>query len=1210
MENKFKHLTPREALLLRPDADLGAVVRSVVPLYVLDDKKETMVITPLDISQGLVKIFLEILQNAIDSQWVNEDLKNIKVSFDPLERSIKVWNDGQGIPVVKAMIDGEEQYHITALFSRFHSSSNLVDADKPPYTGGRNGKGAKITNTWSTKFTVRTMDATRELWFEQTWTDNMAKTKGPVVKKKAAKRGYTEIEFVPDWTRFEMPEGMTDDIQKALTACVWGACACTPSKIKIHCNEEVLKCTSFYNFAKMYQKEDGPLAYDAVVELLPGKPRGAVPVTARGYDEENYLARMEVVVMRMEDHHARNPVGFVNALRCSVGHHMTHVYSKIGEHIKAKLEAKGMGDKYKLDLIKDKFMVVVRTLLKNPGFDSQTKERMEKPLIKDFGFSWEPSETFVKQIDKMRVVEEITDKVDQGALTKLVKTASTATSAMSIKRPMIPKYEPAEYAGRKGYECSLVIVEGDSAKNLIVSGFSVVGRQLYGVYPIRGKLKNVRGKSLKGGLSDSQEVRNILCILGVDFAKKQTCADLRYRHILVVTDMDADGAHIQGLLMNAISTMIPWALQENPTMIQRLATPELRLTLKKDPKTFVEFTSKPQFRLWMATQNLSEDQVQRMYETKYFKGLGSSTAQDAKRYFSSLAKLRISLVHEGQKSEDAVDDMFSKKREGVRKTLIAETYDPNAYTDYSQASMTWSEFMTKEVVPFSYLNCVRAIAHIADGLKPAHRQILYTMFVQKCFKERKVAEIAGSVIALTHYAHGEVSLQGTISRMAQDFWCTNNINLLEPAGFFGNRIGGRTSFSQPRYTFTHLTEDIVLALFPQVDMPLCPPRIQEGENKEPLVLAPILPLVLINGSEGMGTGWSHTIYPHNPLDVVEAVRAVLADQPQKELLPWFVHFEGTVERDPATQKILCKGIFEVQETDNDVWIIIKELPFQMWRDAYKDTLEEKYLIGGKRYMDLDQDDRKDKKRKASHAVVVEDDEEGSEVTTVNFEEMASPFIKEPIETFDCTETLVSLKIKCDKTIYHREVKGRELKVLGLVKSLSENNMHLWDFDNKLHKFANCQEIVKRFCEWRMSMYHKRKDFLLHEMEKDAMVLSNRARFVKEVAVTKTIVLLNRPKQELLHDLSIKHYDQKDGSYAYLLSISAEQFTQESALKYEMEAAKVAKDREILLTTSPVQMWRDDLDHFETIYHQFAQRRVEKYMANAPVVSATKKRRKV
>ena len=118
-----------------------------------------------------------------------------------------------------------------------------------------------------------------------------------------------------------------------------------------------------------------------------------------------------------------------------------------------------------------------------------------------------------------------------------------------------------------------------------------------------------------------------------------------------------------------------------------------------------------------------------------------------------------------------------------------------------------------------------------------------------------MAQFAGYVSEHGGYHHGEASLQGAIVNMAQDFIGSNNINILEPIGQFGTRIMGGSDSAQPRYIHTCIP-DIVPYIYKKEDMNVLTYNDDDGFLVEPEFYVPIIPMILVNGSEGIGTGWS------------------------------------------------------------------------------------------------------------------------------------------------------------------------------------------------------------------------------------------------------------------------------------------------------------------------------------------------------------------
>lgn len=178
--------------------------------------------------------------------------------------------------------------------------------------------------------------------------------------------------------------------------------------------------------------------------------------------------------------------------------------------------------------------------------------------------------------------------------------------------------------------------------------------------------------------------------------------------------------------------------------------------------------------------------------------------------------------------------------------------------------MCFSEFINKELIHFSIADNTRSIPSMVDGLKPGQRKILFSLFKRlgaghrKLRNEIKVAQLSGYVAEQSAYHHGEMSLNMTIVKMAQDFVGSNNVNLLMPIGMFGTRALGGNEAASPRYIFTNLNEQTRM-LFPEQDLPLMSYILEEGLSIEPDHYVPILPMVLVNGAEGIGTGWATTI---------------------------------------------------------------------------------------------------------------------------------------------------------------------------------------------------------------------------------------------------------------------------------------------------------------------------------------------------------------
>ena len=188
--------------------------------------------------------------------------------------------------------------------------------------------------------------------------------------------------------------------------------------------------------------------------------------------------------------------------------------------------------------------------------------------------------------------------------------------------------------------------------------------------------------------------------------------------------------------------------------------------------------------------------------------------------------------------------------------------------------MAYKDFLDKELILFSRYDNARSIPCVIDGFKPSQRKVLFGAFLRNLVREIKVVQFSGYVSEHAAYHHGEQSLNGTIISMAQDFVGANNINLLVPSGQFGSRSMGGKDAASPRYIYTYLSK-ITRLIFKEEDDKLCRYLVDEGQSVEPEFYFPIVPMVLINGSEGIGTGYSTSIPNYNPIDIVNYIKSKL-----------------------------------------------------------------------------------------------------------------------------------------------------------------------------------------------------------------------------------------------------------------------------------------------------------------------------------------------
>eukprot|EP00178_Gracilaria_changii_P015956 TRINITY_DN448_c0_g1_i1.p2 TRINITY_DN448_c0_g1~~TRINITY_DN448_c0_g1_i1.p2 ORF type:complete len:1029 (-),score=202.61 TRINITY_DN448_c0_g1_i1:8870-11956(-) len=574
---------------------------------------------------------------------------------------------------------------------------------------------------------------------------------------------------------------------------------------------------------------------------------------------------------------------------------------------------------------------------------------------------------------------------------------------------------------------------------------------------------------------DNQEINNLKKILGLQHNKKycrETVKSLRYGHVLIMADQDHDGSHIKGLVINFFDHFWPSLLLVDGFM-QEFITPIMKAT-KAVGRTKHErvFFTVAEYKEW-------QDSVEGRsngWMTKYYKGLGTSTNQEAKEYFSNLERHQLSFSHQGEDDRAMIDLAFNKNRVTDRKEWLS-SFAPGTFFNHEEDELNYSNFVNKELILFSLADNARSIPNIMDGLKPSQRKVLYGCFMRKNFKrEIKVLQLAGFVTEKAVYHHGD-SIFPTIVSMAQDFVGSNNVNLLVPAGQFGTRLQGGKDAASPRYIFTKLAP-IARALFPKSDDPLLSYLKDEGMRIEPLWYCPIIPLVLVNGSEGIGTGWSSSIPCYNPHDLIRSIRQLLNDEPLEELLPWYRGFNGSIVPVGNSKSFDVYGVLRrSQETFR-----IEELPVRTWTSSYKEFLESQ---------------------------------------TLGFPNAKDPFVREFQD--NSTENKVCFTFTATPQALGELSTPAAYKKLKISSSLSTNNMVLFDKDGRIRKYDSPQEIIKEFFGTRYELYEKRRLYILEELQKELLRLDNKQRFILMVVDGK-LKVSKRKKVEIISDLKRLKFD--------------------------------------------------------------------------------------
>ena len=1045
----YERLSHVEHILKRPDTYVGSLNAESDMHWVRGS--DTFKCSQLLVSPGLVKIFDEILVNAIDQYSLHpKKISRIEVTSGP-DGSISILNWGVGIPIKKH--EKEKLWIPELIFGHLLTSSNYNDSEQR-VTGGRNGYGAKLANVFSSKFWIEISDG-RKI-YKQAWTDNMSKVVPPEILTEKSSE-YVRISFLPDWKRFGGPNDFLIMAEKRTwDAALW--CA----KATVSFNGQKLSVLTLEQYARMHL--------------------GDVP-----------LAKMHTENFEIVVGHSKNgfqQCSWVNGIATSKG----------GSHVEkvVRLITDGILNTKNLPVrnfqVRTTLFVFVKAVITNPAFASQTKAECTSKIQETI----EIKPKFIKDILATGVMDEL---VALGAA-KVEKELKKTDGSKKTRITGVPKLDDANWAGtHKSHECTLIVTEGDSAKALAIAGLSVVGRNAYGVFPLRGKPRNVRDATVKQ-VTENEEFSNLKKIIGLQHGKVyKSLRELRYGRLMIMTDADLDGSHIKGLVLNMFHVYWPSLIELG--FVVSMVTPVIKAGK-------VWYFTEEAFREATAGQIASGPSV------KYYKGLGTSTSAEAKEYFKQIDKLTVAFS-----ADDSVNESmtlaFSKAQADDRKNwLLNHMAKPPKEIPYGNIkNLTVTDFVHRDLANFSAEDIKRSIPHVADGLKPSHRKVIYACLKKNLTTDMKVAQLGGYVAEHTAYHHGETSLQGTIINLAQNFVGSNNLNLLEPSGQFGTRLAGGKDAASSRYIFTRLSP-IAKKIFIPDDNAVLKYIIDDGQKVEPEFYAPIVPMILVNGAEGIGTGFSCYVPPYS-LDIIK--HNILCALNQVAMVPMVPHFKGFKGRIHKTKE--HTWVMEGVVVREGAQLYVTELPPGKWIQDFKEHLDELVEKG-----------------------TIQKFENHSTETTPDFRIWGAEAIENPV------------------------------KELGLTKTIHTSNMYLIGPNGAVKKYASPEEILVDYIDVRLGVYKKRKVWLLNQIDAEIRWLSEKARFIGFV-INKKIHIMNIPMDDIKAQLRAENF--KEDIWQKLLDIRTYQYTREEVTKLKDACDAKKMEWTALKTTSVTQMWKNNLE---------------------------------
>ena len=911
-----------------PDTYIGSTKPQNFETDILNLETKKFEKSEITLPQGVQRVFLEIISNAADnvdaSRRANVEPGDISITAD--ENKISIKNEGLHIPVKKisliknngntsvgdykeGMSKDEWCWLPTFIFGQFRSSNNY-DENVKRMGCGRNGFGAKLTNIFSKVFTVTVEDPDTKQRFVGVWKENMfkddenGKPEITIEKDTEIKKGSVQVSWELDFPRFKMTKYGEKDLQFFARVAVDFSFTC---KIKTYFNEIELDYRSIKNYASLIWNEEelkNHIIHYVWEESAPDALKKARLETQEKKILEakkpNHIPEVEILVVDTPD--SANNISYVNGLVTAEGGvHVDAVQDPIFKAISNLVNGeKKRGKKSTMTIsaknIKGHISFIVNARLADPEYTSQSKTKLASP-----GISVSFPEKVIKNLQNWDVIIRMFAEMEAMAATK-----ATKNDGSKRKHITMDKGEDANLAGTKeSSKCSLYLVEGLSAANYPQKRICMLegGKDYNGYMPLKGKFMNIT-KAKAAKYAENTVVGMIKQVVGlkedVDYEKDENVKTLRYGFIILTVDADDDGMHILAHVLNFFREKFPGILKRN--MIGYLRTPVIKV-LRGD-KISKRFFTVPDFERWQEKNSL------RGLTVRYYKGLGTSNDDDIKDDLSTSPTV---ICFYDTQCDENLDLAFHEDNADQRKTWIEKWRDVTQCEDVISVDIKSirktedkllqaqdiSQFINRELIGYSVASLFRAIPSEFDHLKDSQRKALYSAlsyfnYDPKKGKSIKVGRFSNKAADMTQYHHGEKSLIDTFIKMAQDFIGSNNMGYFKKDGQFGARADGGENAADARYSETHLAWWIPLVYYKE-SVELVKKRVIDDEECEPLWLPGVIPMGIVNGTNGIATAFSTSTPCHNPMDIIKWYREKCQGKDPSSIAPWYNGFTGKMK---------------------------------------------------------------------------------------------------------------------------------------------------------------------------------------------------------------------------------------------------------------------------------------------------------------------------
>jgi DNA topoisomerase-2 len=610
IEDKYKVLDQISHVLLRPGTYVGSNKPNTSQKYLISDEGK-MELKSVTYIPSFIKIFDEVITNAVDEHQRNKNLNRIDVNVDIENNTISVKDNGG---IIVEIHKEHNQYVPEVIFGNLMSGSNYDDTDERT-VAGLNGLGAKLTNIFSTEFIVTTCDGKNH--FSQRFFNNMRDRDKAKVKPGA--KNFTEIKWKPDLTQFGI-EKIDNDHFKVIEKRVWDLAGCNPN-IKFYFNDKFINIKSFEDYIKLYHEE-------FFYETRKDKTWSiGVALSENGFQQVSFANSTETY---------------------DGGTHVDYIMNQIISQLKEFFLKKHKVDVKPSELKNHMFLFLNSTII-NPSFSSQTKEKLITE-VKDFGSTFEVTNKFVSQIIKSEIVNSILDWIQQkknAEESKLQRDLNKKLSKIKVEKLIDAK-------GKDRWKCSIGLFEGDSA----ISAFRKYRTpETMGAFALKGKFVNV-SEMTNQKLVQNDEVVNLMAAIGLKLGQSVDLRDLRYGRVLFYVDADVDGNSIAGLLINFFYKY--WPEMFDRKMIYKVETPIVVAIPKQKGKKKLIFYTQSEY------NQFSENNDLKQFDIKYKKGLAALVDDE---YQDIINSPRMTAITKDDVSSTSLDIWFGKSSD-LRKTEL------------------------------------------------------------------------------------------------------------------------------------------------------------------------------------------------------------------------------------------------------------------------------------------------------------------------------------------------------------------------------------------------------------------------------------------------------------------------------------------------------------------------------------------------------------